>query len=87
MSRGWVGAIGVAILSGAAISFPAARQIPVDPERGPYARIALLRPHDGDTVDFEAGYMRHLDFDRQAKDRWVWYGWSMAAASRCFPRR
>ena len=29
-------------------------------ETGPYARIAVLRPHDGDTVDFEAGYSRHL---------------------------
>ena len=28
--------------------------------RGPYARIAVLRPHDGHTVDFEAGYIRHL---------------------------
>src|SRR6185503_9889967 len=24
-------------------------------EKGPYARIAILRPHNGDTVDFEAG--------------------------------
>jgi len=36
--------------------------------RGPYARIAILRPHDGDTVDFEAGYIRHLEWHRQAKD-------------------
>ena len=35
---------------------------------GPYARIAILRPHNGDTVDFEAGYIRHLEFHRQAKD-------------------
>ena len=25
-----------------------------------YARISFLRPHDGDTVDFEAGYTHHL---------------------------
>lgn len=37
-------------------------------EKGPYARIAVLRPHDGDTVDFEAGYIRHLEWHRQAKD-------------------
>lgn len=24
---------------------------------GPYARIAVLRPFDGETVDFEAGYI------------------------------
>ena len=45
-------------------------------ETGPYARIAVLRPHDGDTVDFEAGYSRHLDWHRQAKDTWTWYGWA-----------
>jgi hypothetical protein len=51
-------------------------------ERGPYARIAFLRPHDGDTVDFEAGYIRHLEFHRQAKDAWVWYGWTVWAGER-----
>jgi len=50
--------------------------------RGPYARIAMLRPHDGQTVDFEAGYMRHLEFHRQAKDTWTWYGWSIWAGER-----
>jgi hypothetical protein len=48
----------------------------------PYARIAVLRPHDGDTVDFEAGYIRHLEFHRQAKDTWVWYGWTIWAGER-----
>src|SRR5262249_42730985 len=47
-----------------------------------FARIALLRPHDGDTVEFEAGYIRHLDFHRQAKDSWVWYGWTIWAGER-----
>jgi hypothetical protein len=37
---------------------------------GPYARIAVLRPHDGDTVDFEAGYIRHLDFHPAGRDTW-----------------
>ena len=35
---------------------------------GPYARVSILRRHDGDTVDFEAGYIRHLESHRQAKD-------------------
>src|SRR5262245_4725137 len=47
-----------------------------------FARIAVLHPHDGDTVDFEAGYIRHLEFHRQAKDQWVWYGWSIWAGER-----
>jgi len=49
---------------------------------GPYARIAVLRPHDGDTIDFEAGYIRHLEFHRQAKDAWTWYGWTVWAGER-----
>jgi len=49
---------------------------------GPYARISILRPHDGDTVDFEAGYIRHLEWHRQAKDTWTWYGWMMWAGER-----
>jgi len=50
--------------------------------RGPYARIAVLRPHDGQTVEFEAGYLRHLEWHRQARDPWVWYGWSIWAGDR-----
>src|SRR5262249_37210873 len=49
---------------------------------GPFARIAVLRPHDGDTVDFEAGYIRHLDWHRQAGDKWVWYGWTVTYGDR-----
>ncbi len=51
-------------------------------EPGPYARIAVLRPHDGDTVDFEAGYIRHLEWHRQANDTWIWYGWTVWAGER-----
>jgi hypothetical protein len=50
--------------------------------RGPYARIAVLRPHDGRTVDFEAGYLRHLDWHRQAGDTWVWHGWTITFGER-----
>lgn len=51
-------------------------------ERGPYARIAILRPHDGKTVEFESGYIRHLAWHQQAKDTWVWYGWSITFGER-----
>jgi hypothetical protein len=50
--------------------------------KGPYARIAMLRPLDGHTVDFEAGYVRHLEWHRQAKDPFTWYGWSVWASER-----
>jgi hypothetical protein len=42
----------------------------------------VLRPNDGDTIDFEAGYVRHLEWHRQANDAWVWYGWSIWAGER-----
>src|SRR5687768_16193305 len=48
----------------------------------PYARIAVLRPHDGKTVDFEAGYIRHLAWHQQAGDTWVWYGWNVTFGER-----
>ena len=51
-------------------------------ESGPFARIAMLRPHDGDTVDFEAGYIRHLAWHQQAGDKWVWYGWTVTFGER-----
>lgn len=53
-----------------------------EPEHGSYARIAVLRPHDGDTVDFEAGYIRHLEWHRQAGDKWAWYGWNITYGDR-----
>jgi hypothetical protein len=56
--------------------------LPAQTGRGPFARIAILRPHDGRTVDFEAGYIRHLAWHRQAGDPWVWYGWTVWAGER-----
>jgi hypothetical protein len=72
MKHVWLGIVGMVL--------PAL--VLAETEPGPYARIAVLRPHDGDTVDFEAGYARHLEFHRQAKDTWVWYGWTVWAGER-----
>jgi hypothetical protein len=80
MKYSWLGMVGILL--------PLLRVAPTAPGqdtptgRGPYARIAILRPHDGDTVDFEAGYMRHLDWHRQAKDNWAWFGWTIWAGER-----
>jgi hypothetical protein len=41
-----------------------------------------LRPHAGRTVDFEAGYIRHLQWHKQTGDTWVWYGWNIWAGER-----
>jgi len=72
MQRGWLGMVGTLLpaLLGAQTG------------RGPYARIAILHPHDGHTVDFEAGYIRHLAWHQQARDPWTWYGWSVWAGDR-----
>jgi len=72
------GLVGALLLAGAVLPALVAAQT----EKGPYARIAMLRPHDGDTVDFEAGYIRHLEWHRQAKDPWTWFGWTVWAGER-----
>lgn len=76
--RRWTWIVGTVLLVGAV--FPAG--LGAQAERGPFARIAILRPHDGDTVDFEAGYIRHLEWHRQARDPWAWYGWTVWAGER-----
>ena len=78
MTRRWLLAAGLVLV----LSFELAVSVVAQSERGPYARIAVLRPHDGDTVDFEAGYIRHLEWHRQAKDPWTWFGWTIWAADR-----
>src|SRR5215469_13055426 len=50
-------------------------------ERGPYARIALMRALDGHSIDWEAGYIRHLACHRQAKDPFNWYSYSVWAST------
>src|SRR5258708_5708570 len=48
---------------------------------GPYARIAIMRAIDGHSVDWEAGYIRHLEWHRQAKDPFGWYSYSVWAST------
>jgi len=78
MRHRWLGLFGIPFLVGTLL--PAL--LVAQSERGPYARIAILRPHDGDTVGFEAGYIRHLEWHRQARDTWVWYGWTVTFGER-----
>jgi hypothetical protein len=72
MKHRWLGLVGVVL--------PAI--LGAQTGRGPYARIAVLRPHDGKTIEFEAGYVRHLEWHKQARDPWVWYGWGVWAGDR-----
>jgi hypothetical protein len=48
---------------------------------GPYARIAIMRALDGQTVDWEAGYIRHLEWHRQVQDTFGWYSYSVWAST------
>jgi hypothetical protein len=50
-------------------------------DRGPYARIAIMRAIDGHSVEWEAGYVRHLEWHRQAKDLFNWYSYSVWAST------
>jgi len=78
MKHRMLGVVGAALLAGT--MFPAL--LTAQSERGPYARVAILRPNDGDTVDFEAGYIRHLAWHKQAGETWGWYGWTIWAGER-----
>jgi len=48
---------------------------------GPFARIAIMRALDGHAVDWEAGYVRHLEWHRQAQDAFSWYSYSVWAST------
>src|SRR5262249_4210325 len=48
---------------------------------GPYARIAMFSALDGHRVEWEAGYIHHLEWHRQAKDTWAWYSYSVWATA------
>lgn len=61
--------------------FLVAANVNAQTEIGPFARIAILRANDGQTVDLEAGYMRHLEWHRQAKDTFKWYSYSVWAST------
>ena len=53
----------------------------VEEASGSYARIAIMRALDGHSVDWEAGYIRHLEWHRQAKDPFAWYSYSVWAST------
>jgi len=85
MKHRWLGifvAVLPTLLSAQTVACAQTAVQPAQTARGPYARIAVLHPRDGHTVDFEAGYIRHLAFHQQAKDTWVWYGWTVWAGER-----
>jgi len=77
----WIRIVNSAILAGL-LPFAALSQTttPSQPH-GPFARIAIMRAiNESHTVDFEAGYIRHLEWHRQAKDPFNWYSYSVWAS-------
>ncbi|HEY7611508.1 MAG TPA: hypothetical protein VH764_00830 [Gemmatimonadales bacterium] len=69
---------GAALLASIALTPPAVAQAPPDAA----ARTFELRPRDGMTPQFEAGYRRHLDWHVGAGDPWAWYMWQIADGER-----
>jgi hypothetical protein len=77
MTRHRLHMIGALVLGATAASVPLVAQT----ERGPYARIAIMRALDGHDVEWEAGYVRHLEWHRQVKDPFHWYSYSVWAST------
>jgi hypothetical protein len=73
----WLRLIATAMLVGASPPGGVAAQT----ERGPYARIAIMRAVDGHAVELEAGYVRHLEWHRQVNDPFKWYSYSVWAST------
>jgi hypothetical protein len=80
MKHRWLGVVCIALLAGPVLAKqPAAQSAQND--RGPYARIAIMRALDGHSVEWENGYIRHLAWHRQAKDTFGWYSYSVWAST------
>jgi hypothetical protein len=77
MQHRWLGAFGFILLVVAGLSVPGVAQT----ERGPFARIAIMRAIDGHSVEWEAGYIRHLEWHRRVKDPFNWYSYSVWAST------
>lgn len=49
---------------------------------GAYARIVTISPHPGKDAEFTAGYERHIQWHKNNKDPWAWYGWTVVLGPR-----
>jgi hypothetical protein len=77
MQQRWLGVLGLSLLVCATRSVPGIAQT----ERGPYARVAIMRAIDGHGVEWEEGYVRHLEWHRRVKDPFNWYSYSVWAST------
>lgn len=72
-----LGILALTVVVGAARSVPGVAQT----ERGPFARIAIMRAIDGHGVEWEEGYIRHLEWHRRVEDPFNWYSYSVWAST------
>jgi hypothetical protein len=79
MKHRWLVIIGTALRT--LLVAQTARSPEAQTERRPHARIAIMRALDGHSVELEAGYIRHLEWHRQAKDTFNWYSYSVWAST------
>ena len=77
MSHRWLGVLCLTLVAWPPRSVPEAAQT----ERGPYARIAIMRAIDGHGVEWEEGYVRHLEWHRRVKDPFNWYSYTVWAST------
>lgn len=77
MQHRWQRILGLSLLICTVLSAPGIAQT----ERGPYARIAIMRAIDGHGVEWEEGYIRHLEWHRRVKDPFNWYSYSVWASA------
>jgi hypothetical protein len=77
----WIGVVGAALLVAAVLPRLLTSQTQAGQAPGIYARIAILRAMDGHSVDWEAGYIRQLEWHRQAKDPLAGYSYSVWAST------
>lgn len=82
MKRSWLSIIAAALLSGSMLLTHDMAQTVTPSQPGPYARIAIMRARDeSHSFDMEAGYIRHLEWHRQAKDPFAWYSYSVSSST------
>jgi hypothetical protein len=77
MQQRWSKLLGAALLICGVLSTSASAQT----EPGPFARIAIMRAMDGHSVEWEEGYIRHLEWHRQVKDPFKWYSYLVWAST------
>jgi hypothetical protein len=79
----WVKIVGAGILAGILLSTLLISQTTHSTRTtGPYALIGIFRAIDErHSVDLEAGYIRHLEWHRQAKDPFGWYSYSISTST------